>query len=60
MVSSYLPGVAARVFDHPAAIAIGRVPWRFERHGTCLQGPLVSRVYVLDIKIEKIINGHAM
>src|SRR6267142_750109 len=53
LVSSDLPNVAARVFDHSAAIAIGRVPWLFERHSTCLQGTLVSRVYVLDIKIEK-------
>src|SRR5207302_7673471 len=42
-----------RITDHPAAIAIGGVPRLFERYGPCFQRELVSRVGVVNIKVEK-------
>src|ERR1700682_5205969 len=53
VVSGDLPNVASRVFDHTAAIAIGHVLWLFERLGACRQRPLVGRVDIIDIEVQK-------
>ena len=54
-----MPDVAAGIFDHPTAIAIGQILRIFERDGTGCERTLVRRVDIVDIEIEKRRHGIA-
>ena len=48
-----MPDIAERVFDHPAAIAIRHVPGFFDGHCAGFHRPLISRVGIIDIEVQK-------
>jgi hypothetical protein len=52
-MSSYLPNVSARIFDHRAAIAVGQILWLLEGYRAGLERSLIRRVDVIDIEVEK-------